>query len=73
VTLFNKVKQLEGCLTMHLPHEIMRNANLIQQGNFIDIFLAQHVSGTYPPPSGALDVELQQTFFCTDSVDGWWS
>jgi len=25
----------------------MWNANLMQQGNFIDIFLAQHVSGTY--------------------------
>jgi len=27
--------------------EIMWNANLMQQGNFIDIFLARHVSGTY--------------------------
>jgi hypothetical protein len=25
----------------------MWNANLMQQGTFIDIFLAQHVSGTY--------------------------
>jgi len=25
----------------------MWNANLMQQGNFIDIFLARHVSGTY--------------------------
>jgi len=25
----------------------MWNAHLMQQGNFIDIFLAQHVSGTY--------------------------
>jgi len=25
----------------------MWNASLMQQGNFIDIFLAQHVSGTY--------------------------
>ena len=32
---------------MHLPHEIMWNANLMQQGNFIDISLARHVSGTY--------------------------
>jgi len=32
---------------MHLPHEIILNANLMQQGNFIDIFLARHVSGTY--------------------------
>jgi len=28
-------------------HEINRNANLMQLGNFIDVFLAQHVSGTY--------------------------
>ena len=34
-----------GCLTLHLPHEIMWNANLMQQGNFIDIFLARHVLG----------------------------
>jgi len=32
---------------VHLPHEIMWNANLMQQGNFIDVFLALHVSGTY--------------------------
>jgi len=31
---------------MHLPHEITLNANLMQQGNFIDVFLARHVSGT---------------------------
>ena len=37
---------LEGCLNVHLPHEITCNANLKQQGNFIDIFLARHVSGT---------------------------
>jgi len=30
-----------------LLNEIMWNANLMQQGNFIDIFLARHVSGTY--------------------------
>jgi len=35
-----------GCLTVHLPHEIMWNANLMQQGNFIDIFLVRHVLGT---------------------------
>jgi len=38
---------VEGCLTLHLPHELMWNASLMQQGNFVDIFLAQHVSGTY--------------------------
>ena len=32
---------------MHLPHEIIQNANLMQQGNFINVFLARHVSGTY--------------------------
>ena len=37
---------LEGCLTVHLPHEIIWNANLIQKGNFIHVFLARHVSGT---------------------------
>ena len=38
---------LEGCFTVHLPHEIILNANLMQQGNFIGVFLARHVSGTY--------------------------
>ena len=28
-------------------YEIMRNASLMQQGNFIDVFLARHVSGAY--------------------------
>jgi len=37
----------EGCLTMQIPHEIKWNANLMQLGNFIDVFLARHVSGTY--------------------------
>ena len=31
----------------HLPHEIMWNANLMQQGNFIDIFLVRHVGRVY--------------------------
>jgi len=39
--------KLEGPLTLHLPHEIKWNANLLQQGNFIDVCLARHVSGTY--------------------------
>jgi len=30
-----------------IEYEIMWNANLMQQGNFIDVFLARHVSGTY--------------------------
>ena len=38
---------LVGCLTVHLPHEIMCNATLMQQGNFVHVFLARHVSGAY--------------------------
>jgi len=41
-----RADHFEGCLTVHLPHELMWNANLMQQGNFIDIFLARYVSGT---------------------------
>jgi len=41
------IKIFEGCLTVHLPYEINWNANLMQQGNFIAVFLARHVSGTY--------------------------
>ena len=69
------IGKLEGCLTVHLPHEIKWNANLMQLGNFIDVFLARHVSGTYyvRPSSGALDVELQHMVFCTEFLDGWWS
>jgi len=37
----------EGCLTVHLPHGIKWNANLMRQCNVIDVFLARHVSGTY--------------------------
>jgi len=33
-------------ITVKLPQVIMWNGNLMQQGNFIDVFLAQHVSGT---------------------------
>ena len=32
---------------MHLPHEIILNASLMQQRDFIDILLSRHVSGTY--------------------------
>jgi len=39
-------RTLEGCLTVHLPHEIKWNDNLMQLGNFIDVFLTRHVSGT---------------------------
>ena len=48
---FNATGQLliifEGCLTMHLLHEIKWNANLMQLGNFIDVLLTRHVLGTY--------------------------
>ena len=37
----------EGCFTVHLPHEIIWNTSLIQLGNFINIILSRHVSGTY--------------------------
>jgi len=43
----NKHSLFEGCLTVHLPHEIKWNTNLMQLGNFIDVFLARHVSSTY--------------------------
>ena len=45
--LLNTIMNLEGCLTVHLPQEIKCNANLMQLGNFVDVFLARHVSGTY--------------------------
>ena len=41
------VEQWEGSAQMSHPYEMMWNANLVHQGNFIDIFLARHVSGTY--------------------------
>jgi len=44
--------EFESCLTVHLPHEIMWNAILMQKGNFIDIFLARHVTGTYAHHQG---------------------
>ena len=34
------IKIFGVCLTVHLPHEITWIANLMQQGNFIDVFLA---------------------------------
>ena len=37
----------EGCLTVHLPHEIILNGNFMQQNKFIDVFLAPRVSGTH--------------------------
>jgi len=35
------------CTTLENIFVIMWDANLMQQGNFIDTFLAQHVSSTY--------------------------
>jgi len=43
----NFLRRFEGCLTVHLPHEITWNANLMQLGNFINVFLARHVAGIY--------------------------
>jgi len=39
--------KLEGCLTVHLRNEIKWHANVMRLGNFIVVFLARHVSGTY--------------------------
>jgi len=36
-----------GLFDRALDHEITWNVNLMQQGNFINVFLARHVSGTY--------------------------
>ena len=44
-SLFMMDLLFEGCLTVQLPHEIMWNTNLMQQGKFIDVFLARHVLG----------------------------
>ena len=34
-------------MTTTMTYEMKWNANLMQQDNFIDVFLAWHVSGTY--------------------------
>ena len=61
------VAHLSVVKLVNLPcYEIMWNANLMQQGNFIDI-------GYIRPSSGALNVELQHMVFCTEFLDGWWS
>jgi len=38
--------KLQVCLTVHRPRKMTWDARLMQQGNFIGIFLARHVSGT---------------------------
>jgi len=43
----------------------MWNASLIEQGNFIDVFLAQHVSGANVHHQEHLDAVLQRIVFCT--------
>ena len=35
------------CVILTAFHEIKLNANLMQLGNFIDVFLVRHISGTY--------------------------
>jgi len=45
----------------------------MQQGKFIDVFLARHVFGYIRPSSRALGIELQHMVFCTEFWDGWWS
>ena len=66
-------QKLVGCLTVHLPHEIIWNANLMQQGNLINVFLARHVSGTYAHHQEHWMFESQHMVFCTEFLDGWWS
>jgi len=68
-----KVALLQHLCRLGFYVKIMCNANLMQLDNFIDVFLARHVSGTYAHHQGALDVELQHMVFCTEFVDGWWS
>ena len=44
---YQRPPEFKGCLTVHLRHDIIWTANLMQQGNFINVFSAPHVSGTY--------------------------
>jgi len=44
----------------------------MQEGNFIYVFLALHVSGAYAHHQKELDVELQHMVFCTGFVVEWW-
>ena len=53
--------------------EMIWNANLMQQGNFIKCILSSTCFGHIRPSSGASDVELQHMVFCTEFLDGWWS
>jgi len=45
--IYTLQKQWELQSVVLNQHEIKWNANLMQLGNFIDVFLARHVSGTY--------------------------
>jgi len=68
-----KFKKLEGCFTVHLPHEIKWNANLMQLGNVYWCILNSTCFEYIRPSSEGLDVELQHTVYCTEFLDGWWS
>ena len=52
-------------------HEIMWNANLMQQGNFIDVFLTRHVSGTYAHHQEHYILSCS-IWFSAPFLDGWW-
>ena len=47
INIAGDLSEYHSKLPIIMYNEIMRNANLMQQGNFIDKFLARHVSGTY--------------------------
>ena len=63
---------VESCLTVHLPHETKWNGHLMQLGNFIYVFLARHVSGTYAIIR-SIRCWVAALVFCTEFLDGWWS
>ena len=52
---------------------ITLNANLMQQGNFIDVFLARHVPGTYAHHQEHWMLSCSYMVFCIKFLDGWWS
>jgi len=49
------------------------NANLMQLGNFIDVFLARHVSGTYAHHQEHYMLSCSMWFSAPSFLDGWWS
>ena len=72
-TKHNMYHKVEGCFTVHLPHEIIWNAKLDATRWFYWCVLSSTCFGYIRPLSGALDVELQHMVFCTEFLDGWWS